>query len=151
MVTVFENLPAANLSFLRSCMDTLLYPAWNLGMPLTASFKACCPFVDPHLRKVGREGGEREAGEGWQSSGELTNREQNHITTLDQWTPRHTDKTDGHRQDIRLLLRNKFKKKKSKNPVTQSRYITLRLQEAANGIGITIPKRKNYNTTKNEN
>lgn len=32
----------------------------------------------------------------------LTNREQNH-TTLEPWIPRHSNMTDGHRQDRRSL------------------------------------------------
>lgn len=79
---------------------------------------------------------------------QLTNREQNHITTLDQWTPRHSDKTDGHKQDTKSLLRNKTKQR---NPIKKSSSVTLRLQEAAKGAGITLPKRINYNINQNQN
>lgn len=102
MVTVFENLPAANLSFLNSCVDTLLCPAWNLRMPLMASFKAFCPFVDPQPQESweGRRG--RGSGRGMtQQRGAYEQRTESHNNTgpmdskthrQDKWTQtRHKD------------------------------------------------------------
>jgi len=83
---------------------------------LRTAFKAWCPFVDPPSGRWREEEGKdrgRGMAERQGAEHQLTNREQNHITTLDQWTPRHTDTTDGHRQDVNSLLRNK---KEQKNP-----------------------------------
>lgn len=98
-------------------MDILQLPARNLGV--TEHHSKLGALLWTPLGQVGRGGEEgkgtrRGTTEQWGAEHQLTNREQNHITTLNQWTPRHSDKTDGHRQDVRSLLRNK---KRAKNPI----------------------------------
>lgn len=138
------------LSFLRSCADILQVPAQSLKVTLRMSFKAWCLFVDLPLGRQGeKEGKGREIGTTEQLGAEhqLTNREQNHITTLDQWTPRHSDKTDGHRQDIRQLLR-KTREKKHKNPIKKQIY-NAEAARSSRRYWHNSSKRRNYTITEN--
>lgn len=151
MITEFENYWKENsckLGLMKLCgrlATSILKPQGDTQNII----QSLVPLCGPPSGGWGREEGK---GRGWGmterrgAEHQLTNREQNHITTLDQWTPRHSDKTDGHKQDAKSLLRNL--KKSKETPLKKSRYITLRLQEAAKGTSITLPKRINYNILK---
>lgn len=115
MITEFENFPAANFVFLKKLCGHLATSSPQPRGDTQNVIQSLVPLCGPSWGRWGGEVGEgrgRGATERWGAERQLTNREQNHITTLDQWTPRHTDKTDGHRRDIRSLLRNKKRAKK---------------------------------------
>lgn len=151
MITEFENYWKQNsckFGLMKLCghlATSILKPRGDTQNIIQSLMPLCGPLSGRWGRKEGK-------GRGWGmterrgAKHQLTNREQNHITTLDQWTPTHSDKTDGYKQDTKSLLRNK---KKQINPIKKTRSITLRLHKAAKGTGITLPKRINYNINKN--